>query len=238
MVAQLLIFLSFSLLLASTFGLFTMYFTGEYTGAHRLSIVNPTIAHCRIDEHSTYFTMIHNHKSIKSHRQSAMDISMGCEVEKKGHNWILYYIYVQRNRFNIFIWNRKNEIQVSMHNDNLHVRALYIICCYFHTHTHTHDTHVTENNNNENSIIFHLTNEWIWKKTLCTLAACAYDTEQVYYYGFNTMVAIVIDSNVLSGWINFFVYIIFILSSLLPWKIPSTCSHSLILWASLLSLVC
>lgn len=30
-------------------------------------------------------------------------------------------------------------------------------------------------------------------------------TEQVYYYGFNTMVAIVIDSNVLSGWISFFV---------------------------------
>lgn len=60
----------------------------------RLSIVNPTIAHCRIDEHSTYFTMvIHNHKSIKSHWQSAMDIFawmewciLGCEVDKKGRN--------------------------------------------------------------------------------------------------------------------------------------------------------
>lgn len=36
------------------------------------------------------------------------------------------------------------------------------------------------------------------EKTYGTLA-CAYDTEQVYYYGFDTMVAIVSDSNVLSG---------------------------------------
>lgn len=79
--------------------------------------------------------------------------------------------------------------------------------------------------NHGNSIFTHsvcvcvslsLANEW----------TRAPNTEQVYYYGFVTTATIVIDGNVLSGWISFlfstffFFYILysFILSSLLPRK--------------------
>lgn len=87
--------------------------------------------------------------------------------------------------------------------------------------------------NHGNSIFTHsvcvcvslsLANEW----------TRAPNTEQVYYYGFVTTATIVIDGNVLSGWISFLfstfffiLHIIFIHSLvIITSKKPSTCSDS------------
>lgn len=76
------------------------------------------------------------------------------------------------------------------------------------------------------------------EKTYGTLA-CAYDTEQVYYYGFDTMVAIVSDSNVLSGWISFFVCLYSIhFVVIITLKNPEHLFSFFNSWASLSSLVC
>lgn len=92
MVSQLLMsyFLSLSL---NSYIISLIQLTDEHSGAHRLPIVNPTIVHCRIDEHSTYFfTMIHNHKSIKS-QAIERDVRVGwflmdAWLKKKGHTRI------------------------------------------------------------------------------------------------------------------------------------------------------
>lgn len=156
---------------------------------------------------TTYFTMIHNHKSIKSGKWKWIE---RCKMSERKRN------KSTRDRW----WSRvphetDRDIHTFIHLETLArlTFSLFIICTLIHSTVHTE--------NHGNSVIFSfdcVSREWAKRTNART--AHTQNTEQVYYYGFVTTATIVIDGNVLSGWISplsFYLYS-FILSSLLPRK--------------------